>query len=60
MFDWNRWLIVVGVMMNEYRKRSLVAIGTHNLDVITGPFSYEALPQSETFFFTLPPNVPSS
>eukprot|EP00118_Oscarella_pearsei_P003094 m.12907 g.12907 ORF g.12907 m.12907 type:complete len:587 (+) comp24387_c1_seq2:64-1824(+) len=26
------------------RKRSLVAIGTHDLDTIEGPFSYEALP----------------
>jgi phenylalanyl-tRNA synthetase beta subunit len=30
---------------NIGRKRSLVAIGTHNLDVISQPFTYEALPQ---------------
>ena len=29
---------------NICRKRSLVAIGTHDLDLLQGPFSYEALP----------------
>lgn len=29
---------------NICRKRSLVAIGTHDLDKIKGPFTYEALP----------------
>lgn len=29
---------------NICRKRSLVAIGTHDLDTLKGPFTYEALP----------------
>ena len=29
---------------NICRKRSLVAIGTHDLDTVQGPFTYEALP----------------
>ncbi len=29
---------------NICRKRSLVAIGTHDLDRLQGPFTYEALP----------------
>ncbi len=29
---------------NICRKRSLVAIGTHDLDKLQGPFTYEALP----------------
>ncbi len=29
---------------NICRKRSLVAIGTHDLDTLQGPFTYEALP----------------
>ena len=33
-----------------YRKRSLVAIGTHDLDTIEGPFTYEALPPSQIKF----------
>lgn len=35
---------------NICRKRALVAIGTHDLDTIEGPFSYEALPPSEIEF----------
>ena len=35
---------------NLCRKRSLVAIGTHDLDTIQGPFTYEALaPESIRF-----------
>ena len=35
---------------NLCRKRSLVAIGTHDLDTIQGPFTYEALaPESICF-----------
>jgi len=34
-----------------HSKRTLVAIGTHDLDTIQGPFTYEALPPS-TFFFS--------
>ncbi|KAI7748301.1 hypothetical protein M8C21_012108, partial [Ambrosia artemisiifolia] len=32
------------------RRRTLVAIGTHDLDTIEGPFTYEALPPSEIEF----------
>lgn len=35
---------------NICRKRTLVAIGTHDLDTVEGPFSYEALPPSEIEF----------
>ncbi|XP_062988287.1 phenylalanine--tRNA ligase beta subunit [Elgaria multicarinata webbii] len=35
---------------NICRKRSLVAIGTHDLDTITGPFTYTAKPPSEIKF----------
>ncbi len=38
---------------NICRKRTLVAIGTHDLDTIEGPFSYEALPPSEINFVPL-------
>ena len=36
-----------------YRKRSLVAIGTHDLDTIQGPFIYNAKPPSEIKFRAL-------
>nr|CAG4640742.1 EOG090X03QT [Eulimnadia texana] len=35
---------------NACRKRTLVAIGTHDLDTIQGPFTYEALPPGEIKF----------
>ncbi|OQV18281.1 Phenylalanine--tRNA ligase beta subunit [Hypsibius exemplaris] len=35
---------------NLCRKRALVAIGTHDLDTIQGPFYYDALPPSEISF----------
>ncbi|XP_034828388.1 phenylalanine--tRNA ligase beta subunit isoform X1 [Maniola hyperantus] len=38
---------------NICRKRSLVAIGTHDLDTIHGPFVYDALPPSEIKFRAL-------
>lgn len=38
---------------NICRKRSLVAIGTHDLDTLKGPFSYEAQPPNEIFFCPL-------
>ena len=38
---------------NICRKRTLVAIGTHDLDSIKGPFSYEALPPSQIKFVPL-------
>jgi len=38
---------------NICRKRSLVAIGTHDLSAIKGPFSYEALPPEDIKFTPL-------
>ncbi|KMT07964.1 hypothetical protein BVRB_6g144980 [Beta vulgaris subsp. vulgaris] len=38
---------------NICRRRTLVAIGTHDLDTIQGPFTYEALPPSEIDFVPL-------
>lgn len=38
---------------NLARQRTLVSIGTHDLDTITGPFSYEALPPEEISFIPL-------
>ncbi|CAH2040330.1 unnamed protein product, partial [Iphiclides podalirius] len=38
---------------NICRKRTLVAIGTHDLDAIQGPFVYDALPPSEIKFKAL-------
>lgn len=35
---------------NICRKRSLVAIGTHDLDTIQGPFTYDALPPKDIKF----------
>jgi phenylalanyl-tRNA synthetase beta chain len=35
---------------NIGRKRTLVAIGTHDLDTITAPFAYEALPKKDITF----------
>lgn len=35
---------------NLCRKRSLVAIGTHDLDSLKGPFTYEALPPDSIIF----------
>ncbi|CAH1419741.1 unnamed protein product [Lactuca virosa] len=35
---------------NICRRRTLVAIGTHDLDTIEGPFTYEALPPSKIEF----------
>ena len=33
-----------------FRKRSLVAIGTHDLDTIEGPFIYDAKPPNDIKF----------
>ena len=33
-----------------FRKRSLVSIGTHDLDTIQGPFTYDAKPPTEICF----------
>ncbi|ODV82211.1 phenylalanyl-tRNA synthetase [Suhomyces tanzawaensis NRRL Y-17324] len=38
---------------NLCRNRTLVAIGTHDLDTLTPPFTYEALPPSEIKFVPL-------
>jgi phenylalanyl-tRNA synthetase beta chain len=38
---------------NLCRKRSLVAIGTHDLDTIAGPFYYDALPPKDIRFLPL-------
>ncbi|KAM3077302.1 phenylalanine--tRNA ligase subunit beta [Clarireedia jacksonii] len=38
---------------NLARQRTLVAIGTHDLDTIQGPFTYEALPPNEIKFIPL-------
>ncbi|XP_045496248.1 phenylalanine--tRNA ligase beta subunit [Colias croceus] len=38
---------------NICRKRTLVAIGTHDLDTIKGPFVYDALPPNEIKFKAL-------
>lgn len=36
--------------MNLARQRTLVAIGTHDLDTIQGPFTYDALPPNDIKF----------
>ncbi|MCJ1244197.1 phenylalanine--tRNA ligase subunit beta [Trapelia coarctata] len=38
---------------NLARQRTLVAIGTHDLDTLKGPFTYEALPPEEIEFIPL-------
>lgn len=38
---------------NLARQRTLVAIGTHDLDTIQGPFTYEALPPKDIKFAPL-------
>jgi phenylalanyl-tRNA synthetase beta chain len=38
---------------NLARQRTLVSIGTHDLDTIHGPFIYEALPPTEICFTPL-------
>lgn len=38
---------------NICRKRTLVAIGTHDLDTIEGPFTYDALPPKDIVFAPL-------
>ncbi|KAI9103803.1 hypothetical protein DFS34DRAFT_605913 [Phlyctochytrium arcticum] len=38
---------------NICRKRTLVAIGTHDLDTVQGPFRYDALPPKEIRFVPL-------
>lgn len=38
---------------NVCRRRTLVAVGTHDLDTIQGPFTYEALPRKDIKFRAL-------
>lgn len=38
---------------NLARQRTLVSIGTHDLDTIKGPFTYEALPPEQIKFVPL-------
>ena len=38
---------------NLARQRTLVSIGTHDLDTLKGPFTYEALPPEEIEFIPL-------
>lgn len=38
---------------NIARQRSLVSIGTHDLDTLHGPFTYEALPPQDISFVPL-------
>lgn len=38
---------------NIARKRTLVAIGTHDLDTIEGPFTFDALPPDQIKFLAL-------
>jgi phenylalanyl-tRNA synthetase beta chain len=38
---------------NLARQRTLVSIGTHDLDTLKGPFTYEALPPEEISFVPL-------
>lgn len=38
---------------NIARKRTLVAIGTHDLDTIEGPFLFDALPPDQIKFLAL-------
>ncbi|KAL0490687.1 phenylalanine tRS [Acrasis kona] len=56
-FDQDRYKSFVELQdrlhQNICRKRTLVAIGTHDLDTIQGPFSYEALPAQEINFVPL-------
>lgn len=41
---------------NICRRRTLVAIGAHDLNMIKGPFRYDALPPSEIEFVPLTPS----
>lgn len=41
---------------NICRRRTLVAIGTHDMDTISAPFSYEALPPKDIRFIPLSKN----
>ena len=47
-------LVEINSLINSnLRRRSLVAIGTHDLDTLKGPFSYEALKPQDIKFIPL-------
>ena len=55
---WIIWCLLKHCLHNLFvsfflRKRSLVAIGTHDLDTIQGPFIYNAKPPAEIKFQAL-------
>ncbi|XP_042451914.1 phenylalanine--tRNA ligase beta subunit, cytoplasmic-like isoform X4 [Zingiber officinale] len=54
-FDEARYNIFIDLQDKLHQNicRTLVAIGTHDLDTIEGPFSYEALPPQEINFVPL-------
>lgn len=56
-FDQSRYESFIALQdklhQNLARQRKLVAIGTHDLDTIQGPFVYEALPPKEIHFVPL-------
>uniref|UniRef100_A0A453K0K7 phenylalanine--tRNA ligase n=1 Tax=Aegilops tauschii subsp. strangulata TaxID=200361 RepID=A0A453K0K7_AEGTS len=45
--------VIYKIEVAANRKRTLVAIGAHDLDTLQGPFSYEALPPQEINFIPL-------
>ncbi|PGH32457.1 phenylalanine-tRNA ligase, beta subunit [[Emmonsia] crescens] len=56
-FDQARYESFIGLQdklhQNLARQRSLVAVGTHDLDKLKGPFTYEALPPNDISFVPL-------
>jgi phenylalanyl-tRNA synthetase beta chain len=56
-FDEARYQSFIGLQdklhQNIARQRTLVSIGTHDLDTIKGPFTYEALPPKDIRFTPL-------
>ncbi|KAK2869676.1 hypothetical protein FQN49_003122 [Arthroderma sp. PD_2] len=56
-FDQARYNSFIGLQdklhQNIARQRTLVSIGTHDLDTLQGPFSYEALPPKDIKFTPL-------
>lgn len=56
-FDAARYQSFIGLQdklhQNIARQRTLVSIGTHDLDTIKGPFTYEALPPKDIRFTPL-------
>src|SRR5690349_15160425 len=43
----------VSLQCSLFRRRTLASIGTHDLDTIQGPFTYEALPPKDIKFAPL-------